>query len=183
MKKVSADKELHPLITAIATGNTTGLVKQLIEKSCQPNMLKHTPKDAAKRFGDKKMFDAWKAGRRIYWLIGKGDDLAGIIWYGKKQFPLGGDVLSETPGETFAIRIYDGYSGHGLAVPAMRQTLKLYARSKKERGEPVTGIWLETDVGNPAALAVYKKFGYREVARDDKRVTMVLDSSDVKGYM
>lgn len=179
MNTEPADKDLRPLISKVATGSDPGLIDQLIEKSRQPNILKYTPKDAAKRFGDRKMFDAWKAGgREVYWLLGKDDDLAGIIWYGKKDFPFDID-LPEKPTETFAIRIYDGYSGHGLAVPAMRQTLRIHMDAALARGEQPAGIWLETDTDNPAALKVYNRFGYHEVSRDDKRVTMILPSSEI----
>ncbi len=182
MDTIPADKDLRPLITAIATGSDPELERQLIEKSRQPSILKYTPNDSARRFGDKRMFDAWRAGgREIHWLVGKDGDLAGIIWYGKKPLPLQ-LALPETPEETFAIRLYEGYTGHRLSVPFMRQSLAIHARHKLDRGEPVSGIWLETDVDNPAALAAYTKFGYDEVARDKERVTMVLNSSKIKEY-
>jgi RimJ/RimL family protein N-acetyltransferase len=179
MKKVPADKDLQPLIRAVATGSDPDLERQLIEKSREPSILKYTPKDSSRRFRDQKSLEAWRAGgREVYWLLGQDDDLAGIIWYGKKDFPLDID-LPDRPTETFAIRIYDGYNGHGLAVPSMRQTLRMHALAAASRGEAPAGIWLETDVDNPAALHVYDKFGYREVARDDKRVTMVLPPSEI----
>lgn len=178
MDKVLADKDLQPLITAVATGSDPELERQLIKKSREPSILKYTPKDASKRFRDEKALEAWKTGRHIYWLLGEGNDLAGIIWYGKKEFPLTKE-LPERPEETFAIRIYDGYSGHGLAVPAMRQTLRMHAEAAKGSGEPIRGIWLETDDDNPAALKVYTRFGYREIHRGGGRVTMVLPASEI----
>lgn len=180
MNTVPANKDLQPFILSIATGAEPDLERQLFEKSREPNILRYTPKDAASRFGDKTMFDGWKAGgRELYWLLGKDNDLAGIIWYGKKAPPEGLD-LPEAPSETFAIRLYDGYSGHGLAVPAMRQTLQIHARSAEARGERLTGIWLETDADNPAALKVYTRFGYEEVGRTPERVTMVLPASEIE---
>lgn len=179
---VPADDSIKPLVTALAVGRDPDLERQLITKSKQPNILKYTPKDAKERFGSPEQFEKWLTkGREVHWLLGPDNDLAGIIWYGKSAFPL--DMpLPETPQETFAIRLYDGYTGHGLARPFMRLSLKTAARLKEERSEPVVGIWLQTDTVNPAAIAAYTKFGYREVARDDKRVTMVLDSTAVKGY-
>ncbi len=175
-----ANEDLRPLITHVATGADDSLERQLFQKSKQPNILKYTPKDAAKRFGDKEMFDTWKAGgRELYWLLGEKNDLAGIIWYGVKAFPLKTE-LPEPPSETFAIRLYDGYSGHGLAVPAMKQTLALHAKAAQTGGKPIAGIWLETDTDNPAALAVYTKLGYQEVHRDTERVTMVLPASEIR---
>jgi GNAT superfamily N-acetyltransferase len=174
-----ADEALQPYILNIASGSDPRFEAQLFQKSRQPNILKYTPKDAAKRFGDQEMFDKWKAGgREIYWLLGKNDDLAGIIWYGRKAFPLQGE-LAENPSETFAIRLYDGYSGHGLAVPAMKQTLRLHTEAAKQRGEKPAGLWLETDADNPAALKVYKNFGYHEVHRTADRVTMALPASEI----
>lgn len=173
------DEELKPIIKAVASGDDPGLEDQLIQKSRQEPILKYTPKDASERFADHEALDKWRAGgREIYWLLGDQNDLAGIIWYGKKPFPLDID-LPEKPGETFAIRLYDGYAGHHLAVPFMRQSLRLHVAAARDRGEPVPGIWLETDTDNPAALKVYGRFGYHEVSRDDKRVTMVLPSSEI----
>ncbi len=172
-------EELKPLITGLAVGSDPALERQLIEKSRQSNIVKYTPKDASSRFGSQEMLEKWRAGgREIHWLLGKDNDLAGIIWYGKKDFPL--DMqLPEVPTETFAIRLYDGYTGHRLSGPFMRQSLAVHAKMQKEQGGSVAGIWLETDVDNPAALASYTKFGYQEVGRDDKRVTMVLYPSQI----
>lgn len=176
---VKVDETMAPLTEYLAVGSDTDLEDQLIEKSRQPNILKYTPKDAKERFGDRDMLERWLAkGRVIHWLLGPDNDLAGIIWYGKSKFPL--DVqLPETPDETFAIRIYDGYNGHGLAKPFMRLSLQTAARQKQARGEPVTGIWLQTDIDNPAAVAAYTKFGYKEIARNEKRTTMILSSKQI----
>lgn len=182
LQRFEAGEGLRPLIASIAVGRDQDLEAQLINKSRQPNILRFTPNDAAKRFGDQAMLNNWLAkGREIHWLLGADDDLAGIIWYGKLPFPLQPDS-EETPEYTFAIRLYDGYTGHRLSVPFMEQSLGIYARSKQEAGEPLTGLWLETDIDNPAALAAYTKFGYREVGRDDERVTMVLDGDKLREY-
>ncbi|HVX57301.1 MAG TPA: GNAT family N-acetyltransferase [Candidatus Saccharimonadales bacterium] len=179
LELIAADNSMKPLIDHLAVGRDAGLEEQLISKSRQPNILRFTPKDAKERFGDRAMLEKWLAkGREIHWLVGNDNELAGIIWYGKARFPL--DIeLPELPEETFAIRIYEGYSGHGLARPFMHQSLAVHVERRRARNEPITGIWLETDVDNPAALASYTKFGYQEVARDAKRVTMVLPSSQI----
>jgi GNAT superfamily N-acetyltransferase len=183
MNSVVADEALQPYITAVANGDDDALISQVVAKSQEPAIKEFTPKDASKRFGTEEMFKAWKAGGRdLYWLIGQDGDLGGIIWYGKKAFPL--DItLPEPPAETFAIRLYDGYSGHGLAVPAMKQTLRLHVQAATERGEPVSGLWLETDSDNPAAIHVYTKFGYHEVHRTAERVTMVLPASEIRSIV
>jgi GNAT superfamily N-acetyltransferase len=181
--RLPPDEAMKPLITGLAVGDDPGFVRQLIKKSREPAILKYTPKDAARRFGDADMFAAWQAkGREVHWLLGEGDDLAGIIWYGASDFPLKDLELPQTPGETFAIRLYEGYAGHHLARPFMALSLKAHLQLKRKRGEPVTGIWLQTDTTNPAAIAAYTKFGYREVARDEKRVTMILDGGQMERY-
>lgn len=180
MDTVPANQDLQPLVKVIVTGTDKNLIKQLVEKSRQSNIVRYTPNDSLRRFRDEASFEKWKAGgREIHWLLGENDDLAGILWYGKKTFPLADISLDEIPEETLAIRLYDDYAGHGLARPAMRQSLAMHTKAKQRRGELVTGIWLQTDAGNEAAVAVYGKFGYREVSRDDKRVTMVLASSEI----
>lgn len=171
--------DMKPVVELLGVGNDAVLEAQLIAKSTQPAILKYTPKDANERFRDAAALAAWQAkGRELHWLIGPGKDLAGIIWYGRSDFPLDID-LPEVPQETFAIRIYEGYAGHGLARPFMKLSLKTAVRLKQERGEPIVGIWLQTDIVNQAAVAAYTKFGYQEVDRDDKRVTMILSTEQI----
>lgn len=183
LKLIEVEEAMKPLVTYLAVGEDEGLQDQLIAKSRQPAILQFTPNDAKKRFGNRQMLQEWLAkGREIHWLLGQDNDLAGIIWYGKSEFPL--DIsLSETPTETFAIRIYEGYAGHGLARPFMKLSLQTYVKHKQSRGERLTGIWLQTDVDNPAALSAYAKFGYTEVDRDEKRVTMVLTPEQMLALM
>ena len=174
---------MQPTVLQIATGTDQGLIDQLIQKSNQENILKFTPKDSTQRFADTAAFNAWLGkGREIHWLLGPDDDLAGIIWYGKSAFP--SDLaLPETPDETFAIRLYEGYVGHGLAKPFMTQSLAIYAQQKQALHEQLPSIWLETNLDNPAARAAYTKFGYQEVASNEKRVTMVLPTATVRAII
>lgn len=176
---VEVEDSMKPITTHLAVGQDSALDEQLIRKSQEPNILKYTPNDASKRFGSIDALNKWRAkGREIHWLLGADNDLAGIIWYGKSEFPVQME-LPEIPQETFAIRIYDGYSGHGLARPFMTLSLRTAVRLKQQRGEKVVGIWLQTDLDNEAACAAYTKFGYQEVARDGQRITMVLPSEQI----
>ena len=179
LRLINVDESMKPTVEYLAVGRDKNLEAQLITKSQQPAILKYTPNDPGQRFGSLEQLEQWLTkGRELHWLIGPDHDLAGIIWYGPSAFPL--DIeLPEMPQETFAIRIYEGYAGHGLARPFMRLSLQTAVQLKQERGEPVLGIWLQTDIDNLAGLAAYTKFGYQEVARDHKRVTMVLSSADI----
>ncbi len=177
-----ADEALQPLGRQIAVGEDPALDAQLVTKSRQPAILQYTPRDAQERFGNEQMLEKWRAkGREMHWLLGAKNDLGGIIWYGPAQFPLSLD-LAEVPTETFAIRIYEGYSGHGLAVPFLKQSLRLHLQFMKEKNQPISGIWLQTSVNNPAALAAYSKLGYHEVFRDDAKVTMILSAAEVAEF-
>lgn len=172
---VEPDKSLEPYIKFIAIGEDAGLEAQLIEKSKQPHIRANTPKDGLERFGNQAMLDEWlKKGKIIHWLIGPDNDLAGIIWYGQDKLPV--DVAIDSPPDhTFAIRLYDGYFGHGLAGPFMRQSLDILVNTVKSNGKTLTGLWLRTSLDNKAAVAAYTKFGYKEIHRGDSKVTMVLD--------
>ncbi|MCA9346416.1 GNAT family N-acetyltransferase [Candidatus Saccharibacteria bacterium] len=178
-KKYTPIDSLKPLITYVGAGFDDTLEDQLITKSAtEKSILKYTPKDASERFTNREALKKWQSkGRSVYWLIGDGDDLAGLIWYGKSEFPL--DInLEDTPEYTFAIRIYEGYAGKGLAKPFMAQSLKIFVEDSLENNYP--SIWLQTDTDNGAALSAYSKFGYIEVARDEKRVTMILPKQKVQ---
>lgn len=178
--RVEVDPTMNSVVRYITTKVDDTLLAQLINKSLQPNIVKYTPNDSRKRFGNSQMFRLWQAkGREIYLLLGPGDDLAGIIWYGKASFPIAELELAETPQETFAIRLYEGYTGQGLAVPFMKQTLRLAVQRKQATNQPITGIWLQTDLSNAPARASYVKFGYEEVHQDKERITMVLSPTKI----
>lgn len=169
------DAEMQQVVQKISTAIRPDYIDQLINKSRELNIVKYTPKDSTKRFVDREHFDKWlNKGRTVHWLLSKSDDLAGIIWYGKADFPDGVNY-DPKPEYTFAIRLYDGYQGHGLAVPFMKQSLKIFDSDSRDSGEVLQSIWLQTDVDNGAAIHVYSKVGYREITRDNKRVTMVID--------
>jgi len=179
LRTYPADPALQPLIQAIGVGVDEDLIGQLVTNSRQAPMLEFTPKDAAVRFKDTAAFHAWQAkGRTVHWLLAEHDQLAGIIWYGPAACPqdLGLDFV---PDETFAIRIYEGFNGHGLARPFMLQSLRLYVQQKQAAGQPINGFWLETDLDNPAARATYTKFGYQVISHDEARMMMVLSPSKI----
>jgi GNAT superfamily N-acetyltransferase len=174
------DDVMRPLVRQLATGWAASLEKQLIQKSHQENILKHTPKDAAQRFSDSEAVKAWLAkGREVHWLLGSDEDLAGIIWYGPAEPPHPIDTDGLVP-ETFAIRLYDGYVGKGLARPFMLQSLRVLVDERKASGKPLPFIWLETDIDNIPAVTSYTKFGYEEISRDTKRITMVLPPQKIQ---
>lgn len=163
-------------IACIKVGRNAALEQQLIIKSSQVNIRKFTPRDHDERFKSPESINEWFAkGRQLHWLVSRSGDLAGVIWYG--QSLLADDQTG--PNYTFAIRLYDGYAGKGLAGKFMRLSLKIFADYVRETSVEFKGIWLKTDVTNAAAIAAYTKFGYAEIDRDEKRVTMKMDAAQI----
>lgn len=163
-------------IADIEVGRSTDLENQLISKSSQSAILKFTPRDHNERFASPESVDKWFAkGRELHWLVSDSGDLAGIIWYGQSYL----DDTATGPNYTFAVRLYEGYAGKGLAGTFMRQSLKIFAENIRQADAEFTGIWLKTDVINVAAIAAYTKFGYIETARDEVRVTMKMNAAQI----
>jgi GNAT superfamily N-acetyltransferase len=164
----------------LAFGRNRNLERQLVDKSLQPHILESTPKDASSRFKDADHLEAWfQKGREVHWLLGPSADLAGIIWYGREPLP-SSSTLYKPPQHTFAIRLYEGYTGQGLARPFMEKSLRHYAGDMALRNEAFRGIWLQTDIANEAALRTYQHVGYQEIGRDTLRVTMVLSPEQIR---
>ena len=156
------------------------LARQLIEKSRQKHIENWTPGDAEYRFTDTQSIERHIAKGRSMYLLAQGEDLAGTIWYGKKDFP-SQEQSPQAPNQTFAIRIYEGYLGQGLAKPFMDLTLKEYLWSFMEtpREDTFNGLWLSMDVDNPIAV-FYLKYGYQMVAQPDGRIFMVLSEGKIR---
>ena len=180
LQLIAPNSALKAAISNIATGRDADLERQLIKKSHQPHILEHTPNDAANRFTSPQALETWlQNDRRIYWLVGPKHDLAGIIWFGPKPFPL--DLkLPVKPTDTFAIRLYEGYTGKGLASPFLAQAFELEAKWAMGRGEQPPVIWGETDSDNPAALSTYFKNGFQRIHQNGKRITLVRPITPIK---
>lgn len=131
------------------------LIDDLVEKSQEEAIKTYTPDDAAVRFKDKEPADEWYAKRkRLVYAMYKGDDLAGVIWYGENpQEGLGARY-------TFAIRLYESASGQGLSHQFMQDAQRDFTA---ETGE--TDVWLKVDKSNERAIHLYIKFGY-EIANE-----------------
>lgn len=163
-------------ISAIFSGRSVSLEAQLISKSLEDNIRKYTPRDSEERFTNPEAIETWfDKGRYLHWLVSSDDELAGIIWYGEAAL----SNRDEGPNYTFAIRLYDGFAGKGLAGTFMKQSIAIFVKKIREDQLIFNGIWLKTDVTNAAAIAAYTKFGYKEITRDDKRVTMSMTAEDI----
>lgn len=139
------------------------IAEQLVALSHQPHILAFTPNDAATRFSSVEAAHEWHDSReRTVYTLGS-EAVAGLIWFGKAQ-------SSHVEGDyTFAIRIYEAAQGKGLARPLMNAAHEDF----REHTPYNNAIWLETDVDNVAARALYEKTGYIERALINERVIMM----------
>jgi hypothetical protein len=169
--------EMQPVVRYLATGNTNQyMISQLITKSKQPHILQYTPSDAGRRFVDEHSYQDWlNQGHTVHWLLDESYDLAGILWYRTKQPPVTLAVFKQTT-DTFAIRLYENYIGKRLSKPFMLLSLQVLRSDLQTEHKTMPGLWLETTVGNEAAISSYSTFGYTEVYRDEEHVLMVMNA-------
>lgn len=138
------------------------VAQQLVGLSRQPHIQQYTPNDQARRFASEQSAHEWYAAheRAVYTLGEQAVD--GIIWFGQARSDIAdGDY-------TFAIRMYEGAQGKGLARGFMQGAHQDFREQLDYDG----AIWLETDTDNAAARALYAKSGYQEVRTVDERVVM-----------
>lgn len=141
-------------------------VKQIIEKSRQPHVMKFEGhEDTEGRFKDIDTYREWaKKDRIVYLLINpKTSDVGGILWFGEKT----NELIDPSYNLTFGIRLYEGYVGKGLSKPFMQAT-----HNDAKRFYPRHRLWLDFAKDNIAAQKAYQSFGYKELARTESRVVM-----------
>ncbi|HEX6415902.1 MAG TPA: GNAT family N-acetyltransferase [Candidatus Saccharimonadales bacterium] len=145
---------------------------QLVERSEEPEMLEHVPRDHAERFVSKDRANEWYSeNERVVYALGEKAALAGIAWFTKHP------IEDYDAQYTFAIRMYERARGKGLAGAFM-----MAAHLDLEASQHYEGaVWLDTDEGNVHARRLYERFGYNEISRSDDRIRMVkLGSAPVK---
>lgn len=139
---------------------------QIIKKSRQPHVMEFEGhEDTEGRFKDRAAYKDWAKKRRtIYLLLDQNiKDLAGIIWFGKRQNP----NIDKRYTLTFGIRLYEDYLGKGLSKPLMKASHHDIKSILPDRY-----IWLDYDENNFIAGKSYKSFGYEELGRFEGRVIM-----------
>jgi GNAT superfamily N-acetyltransferase len=135
-----------------------GLSEEDRARSFRPHIIQNT--DDGSRFADSSAFLEWaRKGRILYCLTDEKFDLGGLIFFGKKHH----DGVPKCD-VTFAIRLYEGYVGRGLAKPFMRTAHEHVAQHYYPG---LNGFWLETAVKNEPARQLYHSFGYIAVAADE----------------
>ena len=172
----------------VVNGLTRPLARQLSKRSLEEAVAdfcfndylrdKGEPTERPGRFMDLEAATAWQAkGREVFLLVKQlggsalenaDEDLVpednglrnmGIIWLGpekpgKKEPQLEGAEI------TFAMRIFEGASGKGNALPFIMAALAAHDQIHGNEGQ-----WLEAWGDNPSALRTYEKAGFEEKAR------------------
>lgn len=133
------------------------VAKQVVDQSTQPSIRAMTPRDPSERFPDVDAAMEWyhSSPDRIFYSLGYRAHLAGIIWFSKSTF--------QDAERTFAIRVYEPFSGHGLGTTfgqaAHEDLVHEYSGS----------LWADFHVDNIASQTVARKLGYTRV---DDRVSV-----------
>jgi hypothetical protein len=159
------------------------LALQLINKSWESEIYASCPNDADKRFKDLGSLEEWLSReRQVYPLVDEqSQDLGGIIWHGPKPFPKA-EFGPQAAQDTFAIRLYKGYRGRGLAEPFMKNCLWDYVTTVVENGRAgyFHGIWLSSRLDRKGAQVLFRRFGYQEIGRDSEEVFMLLSPEKIR---
>lgn len=144
------------------------VASQLVERSEEPEMLEHVPRDHAERFISRERAHEWyRENERVLYALGERasvGSLAGVAWFTRRS------LADYDADYTFAIRLYKQARGKGMAGAFMMAAhLDLQSANRYEGA-----TWLETDGTNMPARRLYERFGYSEVARtEDERIRMV----------
>jgi hypothetical protein len=134
----------------------------------------------SKRFKDKEAFTEWlKKDRTVYTLTDPVDELLGIIWFGKREFPeasLTEPVVTDDYPFTFSIRLYAIARGKHLSSPFMEVAFIAFSQTSQYVNSEKKGFWLDTPVDNIPAIKTYQKFGFETVSNPGptNEIVMVL---------
>lgn len=164
----------------IKKGITQENTKTLIGYSRTDNVIQKFTSDS-KRFASISTFNQWKKEEKpgIYTLVNEKNELEGLIWFGFKKIPEASFIRKfdvSRYGITFAIRIYAGYRGKGLAFDFMKSSYKMFVKTRKYKLSKNNKIWLRTSFDNKAAISISKKFGFIKVSDKDEegKIIMIL---------
>lgn len=143
----------------VVRGLNRALREQLVLKSTEPEIIRWTPRDASERFTSTESVELREADTEYYALIDN-EDLAGIVWFSPRA--------REDSNYTFAIRLYRGYAGRGLATGLLHSAVEDFARIHPQE----RSIWLSVDKDNAAARHLYEKSGFVSIIDEDTREIM-----------
>jgi RimJ/RimL family protein N-acetyltransferase len=132
-------------------GFNRGIAEHLVERSRQPIIQAMAPRDETERFSDVDTALDWssRSPERIFYSLAQSAHLAGVIWF--------------TPGllhdaqYTFAVRVYEPYSGRGLGA-----AFGEVAHEDLEK-DYQGAIWADVLSNNQPSQRLARKLGYRMI--------------------
>ncbi len=171
--------DLEGQTLSIKKGLTDSQIDQLIEYSTTDPDLKKFTSDPV-RFKDRAGFDEFSKHILAYYVLTDEDEnLLGVIWFDDLSMYVipennvsQGSSLDSGPqtvrndmgdyGISFAIRLYGQARGKGLAVPFSEKAFEDFKTSEEYLNHPHQKFWLAVSPENQAAVAVYKKLGFKD---------------------
>lgn len=163
---------------ALGTKKHESLIRaQIIEKSKQDHIYATCPDDKNRRFTDELAFLKWsrEAGSVILSFMDN-EDLAGIVFFREKTHELAQSSA------TFALRIYEGYTGQGLSKQLMREShswlFDTATQTENADFQWIKGaqsVWLSVLPDNHPALRAYDLFGYDIRGLDEVKNRVIME--------
>jgi RimJ/RimL family protein N-acetyltransferase len=163
----------------VHTGLTLEMAKSITNMCKQLSIREYCPRDYSERFSDQASTEVWLTKGRLVFLLLKRQaeqlTLAGYGWSGASISPQVPDADM-----TFALRIGEDDQRKGLSTPFARLIL-----AGTRSMQSVHHFWLETWQSDAAAVHVYHKLGFKEVAQlVDNRPTLNGETvNDIRLYM
>lgn len=164
-------------LTAQLDDEVLSFQEQLVAKSKEKEIIKQCPEDSLRRFHNYESIQKWsrEVGTVVLGFHTQSNDVAGIVFFREKEHPLA------TPQTTFAIRIYEGFSGRGLAKKYMDASHQWAFRQMEETSamapwmSGTRGIWLSVKPDNIRALSAYNSFGYKTCGVDTIKNRVIME--------
>lgn len=160
----------------VKKGISLSHINRLIYYSSKDDLVLRFTQDK-KRYKDLKTFKKDKHKRFYYSLVGKNQELAGIIWFIKKPIPNKKFIVafdSKNYGITFALRVYGKFRGKGLSYPFLKEAIKRYKKTKSFKENKANKFWVSTSFDNFAAISTYIKFGFEKISEKDSNEKIIM---------
>lgn len=169
--------DLNSQTLSIKKGLSDSQIDQLIEYATTDPDLKKFTSDPV-RFKDRASFDEFSKHILSYYaLTDEEDNLLGVIWFDDLDLYLNKENPSDF-GISLGIRLYGQARGKGLAVPFSEKAFEDFQKSEEYLNHPHPKFWLAVSPENHAAVAVYKKLGFKDFdySKEFNKNLMILGS-------
>ena len=160
----------------VRKGIATNHIDKLIYYSSNDDLVLKFTHDN-KRYKDLKSFNKEKNNRFYYSLVGKNNELAGIIWFSKKPIPKNKFIVefnTRDYGITFALRVYGKFRGKGLSYPFLQEAIRRYKKTKSFKENKANKFWVSTSFDNFAAISTYIKCGFVKASKKDSKAKIIM---------